>query len=263
MTEIEFKFYRELKSSDVPAGQIPAGVKNSLVFKNLLEARIIDARRSGRGSLLYVKNSESFSSFYNHHFSDLDETTISKSSNIRRLRDSKARRVESKPLFLLRGFKKTIINELQIDLRYYTETFGQFSVVKPSLESEKVCFVENLASFLAAEHLFGNEWIYIHKYGRIGTNSLALLEAKQVIVFVDYDFNGLDEYLRIKSRFPDATLYLPENFEILFNDYSKQIKGQQKQSKRVAASSLPEVVMIRELVAKTNYFLEQEILIND
>jgi hypothetical protein len=58
-------------------------------------------------------------------------------------------------------------------------------------------------------------------------------------------------------------LYLPEKFDELFRKYSKQISGQQKQTKRVAASELKEVIMIRDLVAKSNYFLEQEVLIHD
>lgn len=263
MTEIEFKFYSEIKSADIPAAQTPATIKGSLLFKNLIKSKIIDRKKAGRGYLFWVRNRELFESFYRHHFSEGENGAISKASNIRKLRDSKARKVESKPLFLLRGFKKALINGLEIDLDYYTNTFGQFSVVKPVLQARRLCFVENLASFLAAEQIFGSEWIYIHKYGRVGIKSLSPLEAEEVMVFVDYDFNGLDEYLRIKSRFPTAKLYIPENFKSLFNDYSKQINGQQKQSKRVTASDLPEVVMIRDLVAKTNYFLEQEVLIND
>lgn len=263
MTEIEFKFYSEIRSGDIKAGQVPNSIKGSLLFKNLIKSKIVDTKKAGRGSLLFVRNKELFESFYHHRFPDADNKVISKASNIRRLRDSKARKVESKPLFLLRGFKKASINGLEIDLDYYTKTFGQFSVVKPALKASRLCFVENLASFLSAEQIFGSECIYIHKYGRIGIKSLSALEAEEVIAFVDYDFNGLDEYLRIKSRFPEAKLYLPEDFTRLFNDYSRQLKGQQKQSKRVAASDLPEVVMIRDLVAKTNYFLEQEILINE
>jgi hypothetical protein len=263
MTEIEFKFYSEIRSVDVPAGQAPATVKGSLVFKNLVKSKIIDTKKAGRGYLFYVRNRELFESFYRHHFSEVENGAISKASNIRKLRDSKARKVESKPLFLMRGFKQAFINGFDIDLDYYTRMFGQFSVVKPALQVNRLCFVENLASFLSAEQIFGKDCIYIHKYGRIGIKSLSSIEAEDVIVFVDYDFNGLDEYLRIKTRFPAAKLYIPEDFDGLFKDYSKQIKGQQKQSKRVASSHLPEVVMIRDLVAKTNYFLEQEIFIDD
>ena len=82
-------------------------------------------------------------------------------------------------------------------------------------------------------------------------------------MFVDYDFNGLDEYLRLKSVYENATLFIPKNFNDLFDNYSKVIDGKQQQSKKVAQSKLKEVITIRELVSKTNRFLEQEILIHD
>jgi hypothetical protein len=41
------------------------------------------------------------------------------------------------------------------------------------------------------------------------------------------------------------------------------MKGKQKASKKVSESEIPEVVMLRDLVQKSNKFLEQEVLIND
>lgn len=263
MKELDYKIYLELKSKDIPAAKVPTSVRNSLIFKNLQQAKIIDTKKSGRGSIFYIRNREAFDSFFNQHFTETDTTQITKASNILRLRDSKARRVESKPLFLLRGFDSLIVNGSQINLKFFTEAYGLFSILNPTLKASKICFVENLESFFNAEKLFGMDHIFIHKYGRIGLKSISSFECDEVVCFVDYDFNGLDEYLRIKSRFPIATLYLPDNFDELFKKLSKPISGKQKQSKRVAASELSEVVMIRELVSKTNHFLEQEILTHD
>lgn len=263
MKELEYKVYKGLKTADLPVAQIPKSVRISLLFKNLQRAKIIDTRKSGRGSVFFVKNRELYDSFFNQHFSETDNAPITKASNILRLRDSKARRVESKPLFLFRGFGKITINGNEVDLKHYTETYGLFSTINPSIKASKICFVENLESFLKAEKIFGQDYIYIHKYGRIGTKSISAFECDEVCVFVDYDFNGLDEYLRIKSQFPNANLYLPDNYEELFTKNSKPIKGQQKQSQRVATSTLPEVIKIRESVSRTSYFLEQEILTHD
>jgi len=263
MKELEYKVYKELKTRSVPSALVPKSVRNSLVFKNLQHAKIIDTRKAGRGSIFFVKDSESYDSFFSQHFSEVDSSLITKASNILKLRDSKARRVESKPLFLLRGFGTVLINQSKVDLKHYTETYGLFSILNPSIKASKICFVENLESFLKAERLFGADYTYVHKYGRIGVRSLSSFECNEVIVFVDYDFNGLDEYLRVKSHFSNASLYLPANFDELFKNSSKPINGQQKQSKRVAASVLPEVIKIRELVSKTSYFLEQEILTHD
>jgi hypothetical protein len=263
MTELEYRVYSALKSNDVPSAQVPKSVRSSLLFKNLQQANIIASRRSGRGSAFYVCNRESYDSFFNQHFSEAGGDQITKASNILKLRDSKARRVESKPLFLLRGFSAIILNGNEVDLKHYTEAYGLFSIVNPSIKAERICFVENLESFLKAERIFGRGYVYIHKYGRIGIRSLSAFDCDEVIVFVDYDFNGLDEYLRIKSHFPDARLYLPDNYDELFKKSSKPIRGQQSQSRRVAASVLPEVIKIRELVSRTSYFLEQEILTHE
>ena len=263
MKELEYKFYQGLKSKEIPMTQIPTTLRSSLIFKNLLKASIIDRKKSGRGSVVFVKDGKSYDSFLSQNFSDDDTKHITKASNILRLRDSKARRVKSNPLFLFRGFGSAAINGQDVNLKYITETFGVFSIINPQVKTSKVCFVENLESFLKAERIFGTDFIYVHKYGRIGTQSLSAFECNEVVVFVDYDFNGLDEYLRIRSHFPAAKLYLPEKFDELFRKYSKQISGQQKQTKRVAASELKEVIIIRDLVAKSNYFLEQEVLIHD
>jgi hypothetical protein len=153
-----------------------------------------------------------------------------------------------------------VLNGENIDLSRYTNSFGLFSVKEPIIKTDKICFVENLDSFLHAEQLFGDGFIFLHKYGRIGIDSLKNISANQILVFVDYDFNGLDEYLRIKSVCNNATLFVPDNFNDLFENYSKAIDGNQQQSERLASSVLTEVVRIRELVSKTNRFLEQEIL---
>lgn len=263
MKELEYKFYQGLKSKEIPMAQIPASLKNSLLFKNLLKANIIDRKKSGRGSVVFIKDRKLYDSFLSQNFSDDNIKHITKASNIVRLRDSKARRVKSSPLFLFRGFGNVMINDQNVNLKYFTDTFGVFGIISPIVKASKVCFVENLESFLKAERIFGTDFIYVHKYGRIGTESLSTFECNEVVVFVDYDFNGLDEYLRIRSHFSDARLHLPDNFGELFKKYSKQINGQQKQSRRVAASELIEVIMIRDLVAKNNYFLEQEVLIHD
>ena len=116
MSELEYKVYKELKVNDVPSTQVPKSVVSSLLFKNLQRAKIIDTKKAGRGSIFFVKNRESYDSFFNQHFSETDSAQITKASNIIKLRDSKARRVESKPLFLLRGFNTVIVNGSEVDL---------------------------------------------------------------------------------------------------------------------------------------------------
>lgn len=263
MKEHDYKFYSELRNRSISVNDVPKSVKKSLHYQNLFAAKTLDTEKSGRGSKIIIKNILSFESFYSKYFSEEVITNITKSSNIKKLRDSKARRTKSPSIFFIRGFRNIKLNAENIDLGHYTNSFGLFSVRQPKIETDKICFVENLDSFLQAEKLFGDDFIYLHKYGRIGIDSLKEISAGQVVVFVDYDFNGIDEYLRIKSVYKNATLFIPQNFDELFENYSKVIDGKQQQSERVAQSKLKEVIRIRELVAKTNRFLEQEILIYD
>jgi len=263
MKEHDYKFYSELRNRSISVNDVPKSVKKSLHYQNLFAAKTLDTEKSGRGSKIIIKNIPSFESFFSKYFSEDEITAITKSSNIKKLRDSKARKTKSPSIFFFRGFTNIKLNEENLELSKYTNLFGLFSVQQPIIQTDKICFVENLDSFLKAEKLFGNDFIYLHKYGRIGAESLKEISATEILVFVDYDFNGLDEYLRIKSVYENAILFIPENFDKLFENYSKVINGKQQQSERVAQSKLKEVIRIRELVAKTNRFLEQEILIHD
>jgi len=111
--------------------------------------------------------------------------------------------------------------------------------------------------------LLGVDFLFAHKYGRIGKDSISMIQAKEILVFVDYDFNGLDEYLRIKDVFNNAELYLPQNYDELFEKYSQALSGNKaKMSNSVKNSKDSVVIKIREQVARTNRFLEQEILVN-
>ena len=264
MKEVDFKTYKLLKEhKEVSISKLPKSVLNSTVLKSLVSSNIIEKIKKGKGFKIVVRNQEAFNNFFSNNFPEQSNNNT-KSSNIKKYRDSKATQIKNEPIFLIRGFKKARINNLEIDLKYYTENFGLFSTKNPTIETDKVCFVENLDTFLKAEKIFKNGYIYLHKYGRIGKSSIQNINANNYLVFVDYDFNGLDEYLRIKSVFTNATLYIPYNFDKLFKKYSKSLnKNKAKMSNAVKQSELKEVVKIRELVAKTNHFLEQEILTDD
>ena len=81
------------------------------------------------------------------------------------------------------------------------------------------------------------------------------------MVFSDYDLIGLGEYLRVKETFPHATLYIPENFTALFEKYAAPLPEKQVAAGKVKDSTEKIVVEIREMVLKSNRFLEQEILL--
>jgi hypothetical protein len=263
MKEVDFKTYKILfESKSISKSAIPKSVIHSDIFQNLLRAEILESLKLGRGFKIEVSKENEFEKFFKTSFPE-QNVSKSKSGNIRKYRNSKATKIDNNPIFLLRGFNSFQINNQLLDIEKYTRDFGLFSVIPNSIIANKICFVENLETFLNAEKLLGNEYLFVHKYGRIGKESISMIHAKEVFVFVDYDFNGLDEYLRIKEVFANAQLYLPTNYSELFEKHSASLKGNKaKMSNPVKTSKDSVVVKIREQVARTNRFLEQEILIN-
>jgi len=263
MKEVDFKTYKLLfESKAVSKSAIPKSVLQSDIFQNLLRAEILESLKLGRGFKIEVSKEDEFEKFFKTSFPE-QHVSKSKSGNIKKYRNSKATKIDNNPIFLFRGFNSFQINKQLVDIEKHTREFGLFSVIPNSIIANKICFVENLETFLNAEKLLGNEYLFTHKYGRIGKESISMINAKEVLVFVDYDFNGLDEYLRIKEVFTNAELYIPNNYKELFNKHSASLKGNKaKMSNAVKNSKDSLVVRIREQVARTNRFLEQEILIN-
>lgn len=263
MREVDFKTYKLLlENKSVSKSAIPKGVLQSNKFQTLLEAQILKKIKVGRGFKFEVSKESEFGKFFKTSF---PEQIVSKSraANIRKYRDSKATKIDREPIFLLRGFKSFQINARLVDLEKHTREFGLFSVIPKSIIASKICFVENLETFLNAEKLFGNAYLLAHKYGRIGKESISMIEAEEVLVFVDYDFNGLEEYLRIKEVFKSAELYLPPDYDQLYERYSTSLKeNKAKMNRALKTSKDPIVVKIRDQVARENRFLEQEILIH-
>ena len=263
MKEVDFKTYQLfLENKSVSKSVIPKSVLQSDTFKNLLQAEILKSSKLGRGFKIEINKEIEFEKFFKTSFPE-QVVSESKSGNIKKYRYSKATKIYNDPIFFFRGFSTWQINSKSIDLEKQTRDFGLFSAMPVSVICDMICFVENLETFLNAEQLLGKGYLLAHKYGRIGIESISMIKAKEVLVFVDYDFNGLDEYLRIKEVFQNAELYVPSNYDELFNKHSASLKGNKaKMSMAVKNSNDSVVIKIREQVARTNRFLEQETLIN-
>lgn len=263
MREVDFKIYKILlEDKSISKSTIPKRVLQSNMFENLFRAEILQSSKIGRGFKIEVSKKCEFEEFFKTSFPE-QNVTNSKSGNIKKYRNSKATKININPIFLFRGYKHVQINNQLVDMKNYTCQFGVFSVIPRSIIVSKICFVENLEAFLNAEKLLGDEYLFAHKYGRIGKESISIIDAEEALVFVDYDFNGLNEYLKVKERFTNAKLYLPNNYDELFDKYSVSLKeNKAKMSNSVRNSKDPVVIKIREQVARTNRFLEQEILIN-
>ena len=267
LKETEYNFYYKLKKQSVHKTEVPKTVINSDVFSNLVNSGIVGKEKVGRGHIYQVVKPADFDRFLSSAFPNPEISVNNKSDNIAKFRDSKATATEGKRIIFLRGFKNIIINNQEIDLAKYTDNFKLFAAELRTLETPKICFVENLDTFLEAEKRIKDGFVFMHTYGRIGGEIIKSINAIEVLVFSDYDFVGLNEYLKFKGNFPNAKFFIPENYDYLFQKYSKPLKkkdeGQQKPSEVVKDSTDEIVVKIREQVLRTNNFLEKQIVIRE
>jgi hypothetical protein len=259
VNQTDFKTYKKLKEdSFLTEKGIPKTVLNSLHFKGLVSSLILEKTKSGRGFRYNINKPTEFDNFFTANFPE-DIEIKDKSDNVRKFRNSKVQKTVSTPIFMLRGFETIRINGNELNLEDYTSKFQIFACNAERIEAKHICIVENLDTFLAAEKLLGKNYVFLHKYGRIGKESLNCLSTKNLLVFVDYDFNGLEEYLRIKEVFDFAQLHIPENYNELFIKYSQSLKGNKAEmTNRIKESRDINVIRIRESIIRNNRFLEQQ-----
>jgi hypothetical protein len=260
MKEIDFKYFKSLGFAEMSFSKLPDAITKSSAFNNLIEANILAITKMGRGKIIRVINKDAYDKFMATHFPDQMEGD-SRAINISRFRNSKAIKRSSANICFLRGKEAIEVNNKTIKLAEYTNDFGLFSAYNPQFKVQNLCIVENLETFLNAEKLFGDAYTFLHKYGRIGTEFLQKISASSIVVFSDYDLVGLNEYLKIKTTFPKASFYFPEDFDTLFRKYSTVLPEKQVASNAVKQSRDPIIVKVREMVFKSNRYLEQEILL--
>jgi hypothetical protein len=259
VNQTDFRTYKKLKAdSFLTEKAIPKTVLNSPHFKGLVSSLILEKTKSGRGFRYKINKTNEFENFFKTHFPE-DIEVKDKSDNVRKFRNSKIKKTASKPIFMLRGFETIKVNGNELKLKDYTNKFQLFACNAEKIEAKSICIVENLDTFLVAERLLGESFVFLHKYGRIGKESLNSLFTNQLLIFVDYDFNGLEEFLRIKEVFDFAQLFIPENYDELFGKYSQSLKGNKAEmTNRIKQSSDSEVIIIRESIIRNNRFLEQQ-----
>lgn len=259
MNQTDFRTYKKLKEElFLTEKGIPKTVLSSPHFKGLVSSLILEKTKSGRGFRYEVNKTTEFENFFKTYFPE-DIDVKDKSDNVRKFRNSKIQKTVSTPIFMLRGFDTIKVNGNELNLEQYTEKFQLFACNAMKIEAKRICIVENLDTFLVAEKLLGKDYVFIHKYGRIGKESLNCLTTNHLLVFVDYDFNGLEEFLRIKEVFEFAQLHIPENYEELFGKYSQSLKGNKAEmTGRIKQSFDIDIIRIRESIIRNNRFLEQQ-----
>ncbi len=254
---------RLLNEDKVNASSIGSTVKKSSDFSTLLSAGIIEYVQAKTGGGTYsIKKKDDLEKYYKNKFPEELKNEFSSIDNVNAFRNTKAVKRESQNVILIRGNQKVILNEVEVDLQYFTNKFNTFSTVLKSLTTDKVCFVENLDSYLMAERVIGNEYVFIHTYGGMSKSIVSKIQANDFLVFPDYDFVGLNNYLRVKEIHENTKLFIPDNYDNLLKNKSRSIetkKGRKQQpTKRVLESKEKQIVKIKNDIFKTGHFLEQQ-----
>ena len=254
---------RLLSDGKVNASSIGSTVKKSSDFSTLLSAGIIEYQQAKTGGGIYfVKKKDDLETYCKNKFPEELKNELSSIDNVNAFRNTKAAKRESQNVILIRGNQNVILNEIEINLQYFTDNFGTFSAVLKNLIADKICFVENLDSYLTAEQVICNEYVFIHTYGGMSKSVINKISSNEILIFPDYDFIGLNNYLLIKEVFSNTQLFIPRNYEKLFNTKSRPIKTkqgrEQQPTKRVLKSEDEFVVKIRTDIFKYKQFLEQQ-----
>jgi hypothetical protein len=265
----DYNFLQKLKTEKINCSAIPETVRKATYFQNLVESKVIVLEGTWKRGSIKLNETEQdyFDTFLKNNFPNEITQEIDRANNIKVLRNSKGRSTESNTIVFLRGNQVVKINGIEVDLAFYTQKFGLFSTVLENLVCNKICFVENLYAFLNAEKAITEDYVFVHTYGRVGEKLLDKIQTHEVLVFSDYDFVGLDEYLKFKEKFEKTTFFVPKNYDFLFQTYSRPLKDTKKETsqrptERVQNATDEIVVKLRNQVFQTQQFLEQEILIN-
>lgn len=252
-----------LDDGKVNASSVGNSIKQTGDYSTLISGGFIEhlPAASGGGSI-HIKNREALAKYFADKFPGDYKNVFTAVDNVNSFRNTKAGKRESQNVILIRGQINVLLNGIELDLKKYTEKFGTFSAALSNLKTDKVCFVENLDSYLLAEQVINDNYVFIHTYGGIGKSVVKKIDAKEVLVFPDYDFKGLHNYLLVKSVFGNTTLFVPNNYEDLFDKKSRTIKTkqgrEQQPSKQVLESDEDVVVKLRTDIFRHKKFLEQQ-----
>ena len=252
-----------LNEGKISASQVGNSIKRTNDFTTLLNGGFIEhlPTKTGGGNFC-TKNKEALERYFADKFPCENGNTFTAVANVNSMRNTKAGKRDSQNVILLRGQETILLNGIDTDLKKYTDAYGTFSATLKTLEATKVCFVENLDSYLLAEQVIRGGFVFIHTYGGIGKSVVSKTKAKEILVFPDYDFKGLHNYLLVKSIFPNAELFIPNNYESLLENRSRTIKTKQgrtqQPSKRVLECKEEIVAKIRADIFKTGHFVEQQ-----
>jgi len=264
MAKVEFDFYNRLRLDGRIPNKLPKVISSSSEFQILLSAKVIEHIPSGRGYYYQLSRKDRFDIFFQGKFPRDDIIITTEIDNQLKYRDTKATALKKERVVFIRSFQDITVNDKEINLKQSMQDFNIFSTVFKTLKAKKVCFVENLQPFLMVEKLLGKEYTYIHFYGRLPRKEvLENIECEEYLHFGDYDFVGLNEFLKAKEVFKNCSIYIPNNYDVLYNEFSRPREENDTVYKDVKNSLIPDVIRIREQLNRHNRFLEQQVVMSE
>ena len=248
-------------------------------LRSLFETGVLAMERGGAGKKVVVKNRDALDAFvlrnYPSGLQGSSATLSPRSRAVAELRDSKKARETGPLMVLLRGFDNCELRagEEVLAVAHWTELAGVAALCLDGRQwgfAGVMAIVENLEVFWNFEKLKTGAQLAVYAQGRLSgrilnwLSSPAMAQAR-IIHCGDYDPVGLDEYLRLKTAFPErAGLYLPANLEDLLSRYGKRellLGSNGAILARLRKTDDQEVRRIVELMDRYGVGLEQEVLL--
>jgi len=248
----------------VRESKISKNLLQTSLWQQLLSSDIVERTPQGRGFQYCIKNRAQFLDYARYYFPDFaKEGDKTREDNVKKYRNSKAKKTDSNRVVFLRGEESIVLNDEPLELSSYTKKYELFAAKLDSLECDFLCYVENLRCFLRAKEVIGEAYIFFHPYGKISRDILTKITAKKLLVWGDYDITGLSDYALIKSVHPNATFFIPDNFEEIFDRYSKKTDKAQKITNNLKnfLDKEPSIAHILSLIQTQGRSLEQESLL--
>jgi len=249
------KFSQEKILTD---SSISSSLKKSETFKNLINANAIIKKRKGAGWIWEVEKYNVITNYLSYKCPVLEKDVNrgDRYNNIKMTRNSKSKNRDSYRLVFTRGRCKYSLN----DEHFYDTSKDAVGKQLNKLITQKLCFMENLESFMINKHLIDEGWLLIFVVGRIGKTLLQRIQAKEVMHLGDLDYVGLNEYATIAKEFSDAILYVPNNYFQSASETGTDITSSQKASKLLLNLSQKDkkVKKVLDFLHEENVYLEQE-----
>lgn len=250
-----------LEDGAIVESKISKNLAQAPLWKQLVASNILEKISQGRGFVYRIKNSEQLQSYIEYHFPDFNNIeSCTREDNIKKYRNSKAKKTDSKRVVFLRGESSIVLNDEILELSTYTNKFELFAAKVDKLKCDCLCYVENLECFLRAKEVIGEGYTFLHPYGKVSKETLKKIDVKKLLVWGDYDITGLNDYAMIKSVHPNATFFIPKNLEQLFKKYSKATDKHQKISANLknCLDKEPDIANILSMIHISGRSLEQE-----